>query len=138
MLDLVVNGNERGRAITCKSSPTNKLPVPLYDVSNDLNGTRTFTVRRYNRRAIDFAGIRKKTLERIKANGDLPADTHFDVQTVRNACMICKRNFAIFAAVTYFNCGHSCLCNDCDDQINNSVCVQCKSLIVYKLKYKTY
>ncbi|ABL75984.1 Mv-ORF32 peptide [Maruca vitrata nucleopolyhedrovirus] len=113
-------------------------PLPLYDSTIDRHGCKVFTVRRYNRRVIDFAGIRNKTLEIIKTDRNLPLNTECNVKVVDNACMFCRKRFAIYPAVTYLHCGHSCLCNDCDEISNvDNTCPKCKSGIRYKLKYKT-
>ncbi|AGA16197.1 hypothetical protein [Thysanoplusia orichalcea nucleopolyhedrovirus] len=116
----------------------NLVKPPLYDLGVDRHGCKVFTVRRYNRRVIDFAGIRNKTLEIIKSDRKLPLNTQCNVKAVDTACMLCKRNFTLYPAVTYLHCGHSCLCTDCDETANvDSTCRKCKSGIRYKLKYKS-
>ncbi|USC25896.1 hypothetical protein [Palpita vitrealis nucleopolyhedrovirus] len=111
---------------------------PLYDVNIDRYGCKVFTVRRYNKRVIDFARVRNKTLEKIKNDKHLPLNTNCNVKSVDKQCNKCKRNLAIYPAVTYLHCGHSCLCTECDEIYNiHNVCAKCKAIIRYKLKYKT-
>ncbi|QCF61053.1 ac44 [Troides aeacus nucleopolyhedrovirus] len=118
--------------VLARSLPT------LYDSTVDRHGCKVFTVRRYNRRVIDFAGIRNKTLEIIKTDRNLPLNTECNVKVVDSECMRCRKSFAVYPAVTYLHCGHSCLCTDCDETVNvDNTCPKCKSGIRYKLKYKT-
>ncbi|AVA31187.1 ac44 [Oxyplax ochracea nucleopolyhedrovirus] len=115
-----------------------RFPLPFYDVHVNNYGGVVFTVRRYNKRIIDFAGMREKVLKKIKMDGNLPLNMRCDVKPIDVRCAICKKNFSLYAAVTYFHCGHSCLCTECDEIKNDNVCFQCKSFIFYKLKYKAY
>nr|AFS51984.1 DekiORF107 [Dendrolimus kikuchii nucleopolyhedrovirus] len=113
-------------------------PPPLYDIDMDAHGCTIFTVRRYNRRVIDFAGMRIKMLHTIRSHKGLPLNTPCVVRPVDSACMHCNRNFALYAAVTYLHCGHSCLCTECDEMHDSGVCPRCSTFVTYKLKYKTY
>jgi hypothetical protein len=115
----------------------------VYDTHVDKCGRKVFTVRRYNRRVLDYARIREKMLKKIVANNDLVYDDNnddnnggFNLQPIHSKCVRCKKNFTLYAAVTYLPCGHSCLCGDCDDlNDTNTTCVQCNNIISFKLIY---
>ncbi|AKN81065.1 hypothetical protein [Lonomia obliqua multiple nucleopolyhedrovirus] len=115
--------------------------VPLYDTRVDKHGCKIFIVRRYNKNIIDFSRIRSRTLQTIVKNENMPCDTNCDIIfPISSSCLKCKRSFALYSAVTYFHCGHSCLCIDCDEiySNDNNKCIKCKTGVVYKLMYKKY
>ncbi|UZE89775.1 hypothetical protein [Parapoynx stagnalis nucleopolyhedrovirus] len=112
-------------------------PPQCYDIHVNKHGCTEFTIRRYNRRIIDFARMRSRMLEMIVRNRHLPLNTKCTVTPVHSVCMRCKRSLTIFAAVTYLHCGHSCICTDCDEVYNtDNTCLKCRSFVTYKLKYK--
>jgi hypothetical protein len=128
----------------CKDQVKNKAlrvltrpPPASYDVHVNDRGCTVFTIRRYNKRIIDFSRIRTNMLEIIVRNRHLPLNTKCDILPVNSVCKRCRRSLSLFAAVTYLHCGHSCLCTDCDETFNSdNNCQECSSYITYKLKYK--
>lgn len=114
-------------------------PPPFYDVHVDEHGCTVFTIRRYNKRIIDFSRIRTNMLEIIVRNRHLPLNTKCEILPVNSVCMRCNRSLTLFAAVTYLHCRHSCICTDCDEITNvDNICCQCGNAITYKLKYKKF